>query len=84
MRRAITAAVAASLMILAAAFDRDAPGSRALALQAANRRLTVVISDLHLGIGKNPGTGQWHPTEDFRWAEAWGAGVRAGGEARKG
>ena len=31
------------------------------------------ISDLHLGIGKDPATGQWHPTEDFRWADAFGS-----------
>lgn len=31
-------------------------------------RTTVVISDLHLGVGQNArGTG-WHPFEDFRWA----------------
>src|SRR6185295_13200928 len=84
MRRAVTVAAAASLMILAAAFDRDAPGSRALALDGSNGRLTVVISDLHMGIGRDPATGQWHPTEDFRWADAFGSFLRAIDEAGKG
>jgi hypothetical protein len=32
-----------------------------------SERLVVFISDLHLGVGKNP-NGEWHPYEDFRWA----------------
>jgi hypothetical protein len=39
----------------------------ATVLQAGSGRLAVVISDLHIGYGKDPATGQWHPTEDFRW-----------------
>src|SRR5262245_23258938 len=30
-------------------------------------RSIVVVSDLHMGIGKDP-SGEWNPTEDFRWA----------------
>lgn len=30
------------------------------------QRKVVVISDLHMGLGKT-GDGDWHPTEDFRW-----------------
>jgi UDP-2,3-diacylglucosamine pyrophosphatase LpxH len=36
--------------------------------QEAKREI-VVISDLHLGMGKTP-QGIWHPTEDFRWPHA--------------
>src|SRR5688572_15120709 len=32
----------------------------------ANTRRTVIISDTHLGIGKDDH--DWHPYEDFRWA----------------
>jgi len=31
-------------------------------------RLVVIISDLHLGFGKDPQSEQWHTEEDFRWA----------------
>jgi len=30
-------------------------------------RLTVFISDLHFGVGKDPSTGKWRNEEDFRW-----------------
>jgi hypothetical protein len=29
--------------------------------QAAAGRLTVIVSDLHLGVGRNPAGGSWHP-----------------------
>ena len=32
----------------------------------AGRRI-VVLSDLHMGVGRDP-SGAWHPYEDFRWA----------------
>lgn len=32
-------------------------------------RFTVVISDLHLGVGRDA-DGAWDPTEDFRWSNA--------------
>jgi hypothetical protein len=38
-----------------------------LAQAQGNPRLTVFISDLHLGVGKKP-AGAWHEYEDFRWA----------------
>jgi hypothetical protein len=53
-------------------------------LQPANGRLTVIISDLHLGAGRDPATGQWQPTEDFRWADAFGSFLRAVDQAGKG
>src|SRR5262245_26332016 len=48
--------------------------------QASDRRLIVVISDLHLGVGHvrvgDLGVdgdliklGEWHPYEDFRWSK---------------
>ena len=35
-------------------------------LEASSTRHTVIISDLHFGVGKRGGDG-WLPTEDFRW-----------------
>ena len=32
-------------------------------------RILVIISDLHMGVGKSP-DGAWYPTEDFRWPRA--------------
>lgn len=31
--------------------------------------MTVLISDLHFGVGRRA-DGSWHPTEDFRWSKA--------------
>jgi UDP-2,3-diacylglucosamine pyrophosphatase LpxH len=33
-------------------------------------RLVVVISDLHMGLGRAAPSEPWHPTEDFRWDAA--------------
>ena len=41
-----------------------------------NTRTTVVISDLHMGAGRNP-DGAWHPQEDFRWQEELAAFLEA-------
>lgn len=35
----------------------------------ADQRLTVFISDLHMGLGRGA-DGKWHPYEDFRWSGA--------------
>lgn len=40
-------------------------------------RLTVILGDLHLGIGVDPQTGEWHPFEDFRWGDAFAAFLSA-------
>ena len=56
---------------------------RPAALQAETGRLTVIISDLHLGPGRDP-AGAWQPTEDFRWADAFGSFLRAINDAGKG
>jgi UDP-2,3-diacylglucosamine pyrophosphatase LpxH len=40
----------------------------ASAPSAASNRTAVFVSDLHLGVGKDPDNpNQWHETEDFRW-----------------
>jgi UDP-2,3-diacylglucosamine pyrophosphatase LpxH len=33
----------------------------------SSERYTIIISDLHLGVGMVAGTEEWLPTEDFRW-----------------
>ena len=40
--------------------------------QVAGRRTIVVISDLHMGVGRRA-PGQWHPYEDFRWSPEFAA-----------
>jgi len=45
--------------------------------QATAGRLTIIISDLHLGPGRDAMTGQWQPTENFRWADAFRSFLRA-------
>ena len=35
--------------------------------RADEPRRVVVLSDLHMGVGRD-GSGAWHPYEDFRWA----------------
>ena len=34
--------------------------------QVTNPRTTVVLGDLHMGVGRDA-AGAWHPQEDFRW-----------------
>ena len=43
---------------------------------AAPLRSTVVISDLHMGPGRDA-AGNWHPYEDFRWRDAFIAFLNA-------
>jgi hypothetical protein len=40
--------------------------------QATGQRAIVVLSDLHMGGGRD-GSGQWHRNEDFRWADEFSA-----------
>jgi hypothetical protein len=47
----------------------SAPASPEPAVAAGSDRLAVFISDLHFGVGKEA-SGQWDPTEDFRWPNA--------------
>ncbi len=38
--------------------------------QVASGRLTVLISDLHMGLGgPDPAHDKWDPYEDFRWKD---------------
>jgi hypothetical protein len=39
-------------------------------------RLTVVLGDLHMGVGRDA-SGAWDPREDFRWAEDLAAFLKA-------
>jgi hypothetical protein len=40
--------------------------------ESSAKRLTVFISDLHMGVGKDPNTKEWNPMEDFRWGKEFG------------
>jgi UDP-2,3-diacylglucosamine pyrophosphatase LpxH len=42
-------------------------------------RLTIVVSDLHMGVGRTP-EGAWHPFEDFRWSPEFAAFLDAVGQ----
>ena len=44
--------------------------------QAAAGRLTIVLSDLHMGFGRDA-AGTWQPAEDFRWAVEFSAFLKA-------
>jgi len=37
--------------------------------ESSAKRLTVFISDLHMGVGKLPGAEKWNAMEDFLWGE---------------
>lgn len=40
-------------------------------------RTAIFVSDLHMGVGKDPeNPGHWHPTEDFRWHDEFAAFLR--------
>jgi hypothetical protein len=43
-----------------------------LQLPATGGRSTVVLSDMHMGVGRAV-SGAWHPTEDFRWSSEFAA-----------
>jgi hypothetical protein len=63
MRRQIAPAVLGTALAVVAA---------ASAPDAANTRTTVVVSDLHMGAGRDS-TGAWLPSKDFRWSTEFGA-----------
>jgi hypothetical protein len=60
-----------------------ATGVAVLDSQTSASRFVVIASDLHFGAGRNA-SGEWHPTEDFRWQEDLAAFLRAIDEAGKG
>ena len=39
---------------------------------ATGGRFTVVLSDMHMGVGR-VASGAWHPSEDFRWSSEFAA-----------
>jgi hypothetical protein len=45
-------------------------------------RVTLFVSDLHMGVGKV--NGNWHPTEDFRWHEEFDDFLQAASTAAGG
>ena len=51
------------------------PASRAQTFAEEPRRV-VVLSDLHMGVGRDA-SGAWHPYEDFRWATEFELFLRA-------
>jgi UDP-2,3-diacylglucosamine pyrophosphatase LpxH len=55
----------------------------ALDSQISSSRLLVIVSDLHLGPGRNA-SGEWLPFEDFRWQQDFASFLRAIDEAGKG
>ena len=59
IRAAAALALAAAVLFAAAAAAQPAGGTR---------RLTAVIGDLHMGLGRDGG-GAWLAGEDFRWAD---------------
>jgi len=65
MRTKILVALAAAL--LAVALNGTA---------TASARVSILISDLHFGLGKNA-EGRWHPYEDFRWPDAFAGFLKA-------
>jgi UDP-2,3-diacylglucosamine pyrophosphatase LpxH len=40
--------------------------------ESSAKRFTVFISDLHIGVGKDPKTKKWNNMEDFRWEKEFG------------
>ncbi len=61
------AVMLAGLILSATALAQGTVG--AAAGSDTRGRFLAVISDNHLGLGRNPG-GAWSPTEDFRWPKA--------------
>ena len=82
--RALTASALAVLPPLALASLLLQSSAEFVQAQPSESRLAVVISDLHLGVGRNDETKEWHPTEDFRWQAELTAFVRAVDRAGQG
>lgn len=69
MRRLVLACVAGCVIAIAGSKDPAYITRSTLHAQASqpSARSIVVISDLHMGVGRDA-SGEWNPTEDFRWA----------------
>ena len=76
---------AATLALTTICLYSGGPGAVVLPIVRAQAVRTVaVISDLHLGVGMDPATKQWHPVEDFRWGDALKSFLRQADEAGRG
>jgi UDP-2,3-diacylglucosamine pyrophosphatase LpxH len=64
-----TAILTFALMGLVPIQKPESPTPNPDATTPAEERLLVVISDLHMGLGRDV-DGKWNPTEDFRWTGA--------------
>jgi len=72
-----------SLALVAVLLSRT-PHAGLVAQQVTAGRLTVIVSDFHFGLGRDPVSGEWHALEDFRWGDALRSFLRAVDEAGKG
>ena len=64
-------------VVLPLAAGGGAAEGREVISQSLSGRLTVVLGDLHLGLGTHPQSGEWHPLEDFRWSDDFSAFLNA-------
>jgi hypothetical protein len=67
-------ATAALLIVCAAAFEAVEATLAQAPAQAP--RSIVVVSDMHMGVGRTS-SGGWHPFEDFRWSSEFAAFLKA-------
>lgn len=81
--RTLGRVTAASSVILAVGLGGLSTGPIAAPF-AALTRLTVLISDLHLGVGVDPKSHEWHALEDFRWQEEFALFLKAIDQKGKG
>jgi len=74
----MTARIGLALLLAAIAAGPPAHG-HAPVVQNVSTRSTVVLSDLHMGMGRSA-TGEWQPTEDFRWTAEFARFLEATGQ----
>lgn len=67
------------VLLLAAIAAGPALYGNATVVQDGSTRLTIVVSDLHMGLGRAPG-GEWYPSEDFRWTAEFARFLEAIGQ----
>ena len=61
-----------ALVTFAIVVSQGVPSAATQTPQGANPRGIVVVSDLHMGVGRDQ-SGAWRPDEDFRWAAEFAA-----------
>jgi hypothetical protein len=59
--------IVCTVLMIAALYGLGGEGGLSLSSAATEKRLTVFISDLHFGVGRDATTKSWHKEEDFRW-----------------